>query len=93
VGELAKGHGVEGRGVEPIDDERAVAAHPFEAFAGRAFRGCLGRIKNERRSLAIPSRPGRSEKPAQGRPFADERRIAGFDPKRTEAVTRLSSMW
>jgi hypothetical protein len=32
VGQLAQGHGVEGRGVEPIDDERAVAADPFEAF-------------------------------------------------------------
>ena len=35
VGELAEGHRVEGRGVEPIDDERAVAADPFEAFARR----------------------------------------------------------
>src|ERR1700730_1142286 len=26
VGELAEGHRVEGRGVEPVDDERAVAA-------------------------------------------------------------------
>jgi hypothetical protein len=45
VGELAEGHGVEGRGVEPIDDERIVAADPFEAFARRAFRGGLGGIQ------------------------------------------------
>ena len=42
VGELAEGHGVKGRGVDPVDDQRAVAADPFEAFARRAFRGCLG---------------------------------------------------
>jgi hypothetical protein len=30
VGELAEGYGVKGRGVEPVDDERAVAADPFE---------------------------------------------------------------
>ena len=34
-----RGHRVEGRGVEPVDDEGAVATDPFEAFAGRAFRG------------------------------------------------------
>jgi hypothetical protein len=39
VSELAEGHRVEGRSVEPIDDERIVAADPFEAFARRAFRG------------------------------------------------------
>jgi hypothetical protein len=33
IGQLAKGHRVEGRGVEPVDDERAVAADPFEVFA------------------------------------------------------------
>ena len=33
VGELA-----EGRGVEPVDHERTVAADPFEAFTRRAFR-------------------------------------------------------
>jgi hypothetical protein len=38
VSELAEGHRVEGRGVEPVDDERAVAADPFEAFARRACR-------------------------------------------------------
>jgi hypothetical protein len=41
VGELAEGHRIEGRGVEPVDDERAVTADPFEAFPRRAFR--LGR--------------------------------------------------
>jgi hypothetical protein len=49
VGELAEGHRVEGRGVEPVDDERAVAADPFEAFARRAFRGGLGGMRGERR--------------------------------------------
>ena len=35
VGELAEGHRIEGRGVEPVDDERAVTADPFEAFPRR----------------------------------------------------------
>ena len=35
---LARFRRVEGRGVELVDDGRAVAADPFEAFAGRAFR-------------------------------------------------------
>ena len=39
IGQLAKGPRVEGRGVEPVDDERAVAADAFEAFACRPFRG------------------------------------------------------
>jgi hypothetical protein len=39
VGELAEGHRVEGRGVEPVDDERAVAADPIEAFARRDAQG------------------------------------------------------
>jgi hypothetical protein len=47
VGELAKGHRVEGRGVKPIDDERAVASDPFEAFARRPFRGGLGGIDED----------------------------------------------
>jgi hypothetical protein len=51
VGELAEGHRVEGRGVEPVDDERAVAADPFEAFACRAFRCRLGGIQSQRRLL------------------------------------------
>ena len=42
VGELSERHRVEGRAVEPVDDERAVAADPFEAFARRLFRGGLG---------------------------------------------------
>jgi hypothetical protein len=42
VGELAEGYRIEGRGVEPVDDERATAADPFEAFARRAVRGGLG---------------------------------------------------
>ena len=33
AGELAERHRVERRGVEPVDDERAVAADPFETFA------------------------------------------------------------
>jgi hypothetical protein len=36
IGKLAEGHRIEGRGVEPVDDEGAVAADPFEAFARRA---------------------------------------------------------
>ena len=40
VGELA-----EGRGVEPVDHEGAVAADPIEAFARRAFCGGLGGIE------------------------------------------------
>src|SRR5664279_3213259 len=48
VGELAERHRVEGRGVEPIDDKRATAADPFEAFTGRAFCGRLGGIDGER---------------------------------------------
>jgi hypothetical protein len=40
VGQLAKGHRVKGRRIEPIDDERATAADPFEAFAGRTLCGC-----------------------------------------------------
>ena len=51
VGELAKRHGVERRGVKPIDDERAVAADAFEAFACRPFRGGVCRIQGERRLL------------------------------------------
>jgi hypothetical protein len=42
VGRLAEGHRVERRGVEPVDDERAVATDPFDAFARRAFCGGLG---------------------------------------------------
>jgi len=38
VGELAEGHRIEGRGVEPVDDERAVTADPFEAFPRRRGR-------------------------------------------------------
>jgi hypothetical protein len=61
VGELAERHRVEGRGVEPVDDERTVAADPFEAFARRPFRGGLGRIKNERRLLDFFSDEGVAE--------------------------------
>jgi hypothetical protein len=35
VGELAEGHRVEGRGVEPVDDERAVAADAYPSADGR----------------------------------------------------------
>jgi hypothetical protein len=48
VGELAERHRVEGRGVEPVDDKRTVAADPFETFARRPFRRRLGGIKDER---------------------------------------------
>jgi hypothetical protein len=51
IGELAEGHRIEGRGVEPVDDERAVTADPFEAFPRRAFRGGLGGVQGERRLL------------------------------------------
>jgi hypothetical protein len=51
VGELAEGHGVERSGVEPVDDERAVAADPIEALARRSFCSCVGGIKNEGRLL------------------------------------------
>jgi hypothetical protein len=34
--------------VRGFDDERAVAADPFEAFARRSFRGCLGGMQVER---------------------------------------------
>jgi hypothetical protein len=51
VGELAEGHRVEGRGVEPVDDEDATAADPIEAFARRSFRGGLGGIESKRRLL------------------------------------------
>ena len=37
-----------GRGVEPVNDEGAVAADPFEAFARGAFRGGLGAVQTER---------------------------------------------
>ena len=39
VGQLAEGHRVEGGVIEPVDDERAAAADPCEAFARRAVRG------------------------------------------------------
>jgi hypothetical protein len=47
VGELAEGHRVERCGVGPIDDERAVAADPFETFTRRAFRGRLCGIQGD----------------------------------------------
>ena len=39
VGELTTS--TASHGVEPVDDERVVAADPFEAFARRPFRGGL----------------------------------------------------
>jgi hypothetical protein len=76
VGELAEGHRVEGRGVEPIDDERVVAADPFEAFARRAFRGGLGGIEGERRLLDLFADEGVAEvfRPA----LADGLRFCAF---------------
>jgi hypothetical protein len=57
IGELAEGHRIEGRGVEPVDDERAVTADPFEAFLRRAFRGGLGGVQGERPcSISSPTK-------------------------------------
>ena len=36
----AEWHRVEGRGIKPVDDERAVAADALETFARRPFGGC-----------------------------------------------------
>jgi hypothetical protein len=49
VSELSRGARRRGRGVEPVDDERAMAHDPFEAFARRPFRGGLGGMQGERR--------------------------------------------
>ena len=76
VGELAEGHGVEGRGVEPVDDERAVAADPFEAFARRAFRGRLGGMQGKRRLLDLFADEGVAE--VLRPPFADGLRFRAF---------------
>jgi hypothetical protein len=45
------GHRVEGRSVEPVDDERTVAADPFETFARRPFRGGFVWLQGERRMV------------------------------------------
>jgi hypothetical protein len=46
-----RGHRVEGRGVEPVDDEAPWPPMCSRAFAGRAFRGGLGGAEGERRLL------------------------------------------
>jgi hypothetical protein len=61
VGQLAEGHGVEGRAVEPIDDQGVFAADPLEAFARRPFRGGLGGMQVEHCLLDLLANEGVAE--------------------------------